>query len=202
MLDAFHQSLSYLLPQGHAWPRDPASVWMRLLRGVAASFDELHQFTLQTWNEWMPQSTHTRLGEWEAAVGLPDPCFYGVVQTEDQRRAAVLARLRGPQGEYADSSPAAPGAIERYCETLGFTATVVVRFPFRVGHRISARLGGNDGQMYIRISGTPSSSPEPFRVGRDHVSRRLVERAPEYEQLTCALERVVPARFAINIILE
>lgn len=203
MLDAFTQSLSYLLPQGHAWPRDPNSVWMRLLRGVAASFDALHAFTLQTCDEWLPQSTRTRLGEWEAATGLPDPCFYGVVQTEAQRRAAVVARLQGPQGAYDDSSPAAPGAIEAYCATLGFTATVLVRYPFRAGRdRVGRRLGANDGRMYITIGGIPGTTPEPFRVGRDRVSRRLVVRAPQYEQLTCALERVVPARFQIFIVLE
>ncbi len=200
MLDAWTQSLAYLLPQGWAWPREGTSVWMRLLRGVAANFDELHAFTQQTCAEWLPQNTHTRLGEWEAATGLPDPCFYGAVRTFEDRRAAVLARLRGPQGAYDDSSPAAPGAIENYISTLGLTGTVRVRYPFRVGHRVSRRLGANDGLLYINITGTPSSSPAPFRASM-RVGRRLVERAAEYAQLTCALERVVPARFRIVIVL-
>lgn len=199
MLDAFYQSLTYLLPPGFAWPRDPNSVWMRLLRGVAASFEELHAFTQQTGTEWLPQTTHTRLGEWEAALGLPDPCFYGVTQTEADRRAAVLTRLRGPQGAYADSSPAAPGAIEAYLDSLGFTATVWARYPFRVSNRVGRRLGANDGRMVIRVAAAPSAVPEPFRVGAHRVSRRLVERAPEYLRITCALERVVPARFSIYV---
>lgn len=201
MLEAFVQALAHLLPQGYAWPRDPASVWMRLLRGVAGSFSEHHDFVQQTAAEWLPQTTHTRLAEWEAAVDLPDPCF-GPLQTESERRAALLARLRGHQGAYEDSSPAAPGAIEAYCAAIGVTATVTYRRPFRVGQRVGGRLGANDGQLFIQVTGTPSAAPEPFRVGRDRVSRRLVERAPEIERLTCALERVVPARFRIVVLLS
>jgi hypothetical protein len=57
--------------------------------------------------------TETRLDEWEEATGLPDD----VSATTSRCGAArpVLARLRGPQGAYSDSSPACLGALEAVC---------------------------------------------------------------------------------------
>lgn len=177
---AFEQSLAHLLPQGAAWPRDPRSVWMRVIVGLAALFDELHRATLQATDEWLPHGTRTRLAEWEAATGLPDPCF-GVLATQAERRAALLARLRGYQGTYDDSSPAAPGVIAAYCAQLGYPATVVYHVPFRVGRdRVGQRLGRLDGALYVTISGTTTDA----------------------DKLRCALERVVPARYALNIVLS
>lgn len=179
-LAGFEQALAHLLPPGAAWPRDPASVWMRLLAGLAATLDEHHQVVQQTAREWLPQLTHTRLAEWEAATGLPDGCA-ATTLTEEQRRGAVLARLRGYLGPYDDSSPAAPGVIADYCAELGHPeATVTYNYPFRCGHnRVGDRLGVLDGKLWVRISGD----------------------ADAQALLQCALERVVPARFAIHVIL-
>ncbi len=198
MLASFIQSLSYLLPQGYAWPRDPNSTLMKVLSGLAALFSDLHTWTLNQTNEWLPHLTHTRLEEWEAATGLPDPCF-GPEQEYEARRGRLLARLRGPTGFYPDSSPAAPGAIEAVCESFGFPADVHYNTPFRVGRdRVGRRLGVLDGILYVLID-TPST---PFRVGRSRVSDRLIDRPPEAEQLACALEAYVPARFQLNIVLS
>jgi uncharacterized protein YmfQ (DUF2313 family) len=194
--DAYTQALAALLPPGAAWPRDLTSVWMRLLIGLAGTLQALHAFTHQTAAEWLPQDTHTRLPEWEAALGLPDACL-DALQTEDQRRAAVLARLRGHQGAYADSSPAAPGAIANYAAELGLPATVVASRPFRVGRdRVGSRLGRN-GKLTVAVAAAGSS--EPFRVGTHRVGRRLVERPPQVSQIACLLEHVAPARFEIVV---
>lgn len=194
----FEQALQHLLPPGLAWPRDPASVWMRLLGGLAAALQEHHDYTAEVAAEWLPQSTRTRLPEWEEACGLPDPCF-GPLQTYEARQAAVVARLRGYQGAYDDSSPAALGAIAAFCASLGFPATVTYNTPFRCRrNRVGQRLGANDGKLWIAITGVSS----PLRVGVGRVGRRLVDRPPEVAQLDCALDRVVPARFEINVVLS
>ena len=92
-MDKFAQALQALLPTGFAWPRHPKSVLMRVLRGVAAAHAELYQFILATAAQWLPHRTTLRLREWEEACGLPDACF-GPGQTEAERRAVLLARLR------------------------------------------------------------------------------------------------------------
>ena len=179
MPSKFSQALAHLLPQGAAWPRDPNSVWMRLIEGFAAAFDDLHNFTTQTVAEWQPHITHTRLAEWEEATGLPDPCF-GATQTEADRRARLLARLRGFVGAYPDSSPAALAGLVAFCAAIGFTVTAAVNTPFRVGrNRCGQRLGVNDGRLYVFV---PAA------------------RAAEGAALACAIDRLVPARYSLNIV--
>jgi len=194
-MEKFLQALSYLLPTGFAWPRDPDSTLMRMLRGVAGSFDELHRYTEECVRQWQPATTVTRLAEWEEATDLPDTCF-GVDQSEATRRKLLLARLRGPELAYTDSSPAAPGAIAAICATLGYTVTVAYNTPFRVGlNRVGDRLGALDGILYVRVAVTS----EPFRVGLNRVGDRLVLLAQDLAPLECYLKRIVPARYQINV---
>lgn len=74
-MDKFFQALAALLPTGFAWPRDSNSVLMRVIRGLAGSFSELHDFCAATVKQWQPATTINRLAEWEEATGLPDACF-------------------------------------------------------------------------------------------------------------------------------
>lgn len=179
MSQRFAQALAYLLPPGAAWPRDTSSVWMRVIFGVAAALDELHRFTHQAVVDWQPHSTRLRLAEWEEATGLPDACF-GAVQTEDERRQRVLARLRGFQGAYADSSPAALAGLVAYAAALGWVLTAGYNTPFRVGRdRVGRRLGVNDGRVYLYVP---------------------ADRGAEAGELTCALDRVLPARFSLVLV--
>lgn len=195
-MDKFLQSLANLLPSGYAWPRDPDSVLMRVLRGVAAAFSELHDFTDKTVLQWLPHLTSQRLAEWEDAAGLPDKCF-GVVQSEAVRRAVLLARLRGPAWAYTDSSPASPGGIEAICATLGYTASVHYNTPFRVGrNRCSERLGKLDGKLYVRVQAQNTL----LRVGSGRVGQRLVTRTLTTTDLECYLRQIVPARYELNVV--
>jgi len=193
----FTQALAALLPQGFAWPRDPASVWMRVLSGVAALFEEHHDWVQQATREWLPHATHTRLEEWEEATGLPDPCF-GPTQTYAARQARLVARLRGPSGAYDDSSPAAPGAMTALIGTLGYVATVQHNTRFRCHRdRCGGRLGRTDGVLHLFIAGVTS---QPLRVGAGRAGARLITRPPEIGEMTCALEHFLPARFELDVI--
>jgi uncharacterized protein YmfQ (DUF2313 family) len=195
-MDKFQQALSHLLPTGWAWPRDPDSTLMRTLAGVAASFSGLHDFTVSTYQQWLPHLTGQRLAEWEDATGLPDACL-GTAQTNERRRQALLARLRGPELAYNDSSPSAPGAIEAVCANLGYTATVRYNTPFRVGRdRCGSRLGRLSGTLNVLVT-TESTR---LRVGGGHVGERLVARTLTDAQLECCLQRIVPARYQLNIV--
>lgn len=194
----FYQALASLLPTGFAWPRDPNSVLMRLVSAMADVLAELHDYTHQAVREWLPHSSRTRLAEWEAATALPDPCF-GATQTMEERRARLLARLRGPQGFYTDSSPAAPGAIAQICANMGFEAQVQYNTPFRCGRdRVGRRLGLLDGKLYVVLT----VQNKPFRCGKNRVGDRLVASAPGLQELVCALDKYIPARFSLNVILD
>lgn len=193
----FYQSLTYLVPTGFAWPRDPNTTLMRTLRGVAASFSELHDWTLSTAADWLPHMTRNRLAEWEQAAGLPDDCF-GPLQSSADRQARLLVRLRGRSGAYADSSPASLGAIEAFLANMGYPGVARYNTPFRVGRdRVNRRLGVLDGRLHVLV---PVSS-SPFRVGANHVGERLVKNPVSLAEMVCALERRIPARYQLNVIL-
>lgn len=195
--DQFYQSLTYLVPTGFAWPRDPSTTLMRTLRGVAGSFSELHDWTLSTAADWLPHMTRNRLGEWERAAGLPDECF-GPLQSPAERQARLLARLRGWAGAYTDSSPSSLGAIEAFLSNMGYPGIARYNAPFRAGRdRAGRRLGVLDGKLYVQIQVTS----DPFRVGIQRVGARLIKRPISLAEMVCALERRVPARFQLNVIL-
>lgn len=192
----FEQAIQYLLPQGWAWPRDAGAVWMRLIYAWAAVLAEHDEFVAASAVDWLPHATTTRLAEWEAATGLPDACL-GLEQSVDQRRDQVLLRLRGMRGVYADSSPAAPRALEDLCAAAGVTAAIRYNTPFRVSrNRMGERMGARDGKLTVVISGSASSR---FRMG-DRMGQRLITYPPSVAAVRCILERVVPARFEINAV--
>lgn len=196
-VEQFYQSLTYLVPTGFAWPRDPGTTLMRMLRGVAGSFSELHDWTHGAAADWLPHNTRNRLAEWELATGLPDACF-GPLQSVADRQSRLLARLRGWSGAYSDSSPASPGAIEAFLANMGYPGTVRYNAPFRVGRdRVSRRLGVLDGRLHVLV---PVSNT-PFRVGTTHAGERLVKRPVSLAEMVCALERRIPARYQLNVIL-
>lgn len=193
-VDQFYESLQGLLPQGFAWPRHPDSTWMRLLRSEAEQLaqhtDDIHAMVRQ----WQPNTTVARLAEWEDACGLPDRCL-GPNQSEGQRRQTLLTTLRGLDLPFDDSSFAAPQVIKAECARLGYHVTVRYNWPMRVGGAVGSELGDLDGQLYVIVTATS----EPMRVGLARVGDRLVDRDLPGADLLCVLERLVPARFAINL---
>ena len=195
-MSRFAQSLQQLLPTGFAWPRNPRSVLMRVLHGVAAAFDELHQFVFATAQQWLPHQTTLRLREWEEACGLPDGCM-GPDQTEAERRAALMARLRGMQLPYTDSSHAALAVIRSVCAELGYEVRhVAYNTPLRVGiGQVGQRLGQLDGKLYVLVNAVA----RPMRVG-DAAGSRLVTDAKDLWLLLCYLRRIVPARYEVIVL--
>jgi uncharacterized protein YmfQ (DUF2313 family) len=86
-------ALALLLPQGIAWPREPESVLMRVMRGLAQIFgfvDARAADLLETESD--PRKTIELLPDWERAWGLPDPC-YRQAQTIDQRHALLMLKM-------------------------------------------------------------------------------------------------------------
>lgn len=197
-MDRFTQSLSGLLPQGYAWPREVGSAVMGWIHGVGQAFEEHHNIVHATVRQWIPHLTTTRLAEWEASCGLPDKCL-GPNQTVDQRRATLLRLLRGPELPLADSSAASPAVLEQMCAEIGYDVTVVYNVPFRVGrNRVGQPLGLLNGVLNVFVA----SNPRPFRVGVGRVGQRLVNRDVAGADLSCFLARIVPARYSVNIVYE
>lgn len=199
MIERFTQALAALLPQGYAWPRHPDSVLMRVIRAIAGMHVDLDALTTGFTRQWLPQVTSTRLGEWEACCGLPDS-YMPANQTVEQRRAQLLARLRGPVLPYEDSSPAALEVIEAELLAAGYVVTLIYGYPARVGRaRCGDRLGGERGVLIVRVAGVTVTTA---RVGVARCGDRLSAWSVSVPALMALLERLIPARFAYTLILE
>lgn len=195
-MEKFYQALACLLPTGFAWPRDPNSVLMKFVRGLAGSLNEHHEFVAEAARQWQPATTVNRLAEWEDATGLPDTSF-GLAQSEALRRKLLLARLRPVELFYENSSPAAPGSIVAICAWLGYVATVRYNTPLRCGrNRVGQCLGALNGRLWITVT----LQTIPFRVGVSRAGTRLREGTLNGGELAGYLHRIVPARYEVNIL--
>jgi uncharacterized protein YmfQ (DUF2313 family) len=122
--DDYAAVLRALLPTGRVWPNDPQSVQGRVLAGLAPTFARLDMRAQQLLFDAVPANTVELLPEWEATLGLPDPCE-GEQQTLEQRRAQVVAKLVNAGGQ---SVPYFLGVLAG----LGFpNATITQYAPFR-----------------------------------------------------------------------
>lgn len=134
---AYADHLRALLPRGRAWSREPASVLGRLLAALAETLARIDARAVDLIQESDPRQTDETLSDWERVTSLPDPCA-GDAPTEDQRRAQLVARLRGAGGP-------TPAGFAAYADDLGFQVAVETLRPFRVGwSRCGDRLGATD----------------------------------------------------------
>jgi hypothetical protein len=87
--------------------------------------------------------------------------------------------------------------LEALCLSLGYPATVAYNTPFRCGqHGVGRPVGRLDGELYITVT-LPGGR---FRVGAA-VGQRLLFGPLTGPELLCVLERAVPARYRLNLIL-
>jgi uncharacterized protein YmfQ (DUF2313 family) len=118
----FHQAMLRLLPRGPAWRADPASNLSATLLGLAPTYTRSSAAAAQVLVDANPDTTENLLAEWEASLGLPDPCTAANPSLQ-QRQAAVRAKF-GARG-----SLSVPFFIALAAE-LGFTITITEFAPF------------------------------------------------------------------------
>ncbi|OLF55423.1 YmfQ family protein [Pseudomonas chlororaphis] len=90
--DEYLQQLRGLLPIGPAWSLEMAPEIDRILAGVAIEFSRLDARAVDLQNEMDPSGVSELVPDWEAIMGLPDPCL-GLNPAFEDRRLAVRRRL-------------------------------------------------------------------------------------------------------------
>ncbi|MBV8971907.1 MAG: DUF2313 domain-containing protein [Sphingomonadaceae bacterium] len=126
-----------LRPRGPVWPDDPTSVQATTLAALSASLARSDADAVALLVDAFPFTTLDLLPEWEASLGLPDPCA-GPSPTIGQRQAQVRARFIGGGGLSRSRYIA-------FAAALGFTITITVFSPFRVErNRIGDPLASDD----------------------------------------------------------
>lgn len=172
-----------LLPRGMAWPRDVDALITHALRVLCPISQRFNDRAANLVVDAFPGTSTELLPEWEASVGLPDPCA-GIAPTVAQRRAQVVARLVAQGGQsvaYFISVAAA----------LGFPITITQFAPFRAGISRAGDPCCDEGWAYVWQVNAPTITVKYFSAGKSSAGEPLATWGNTV--LQCELERLSPA---------
>lgn len=124
-VDDYAEGLRRLMPRGLLWPEEPDTVQTSVLRALARSFQRTDAAAMTLLSGTLPGSPTTMLPEWEATLGLPDPCA-GTNPTIAQRLDQVRGRFVGAGGQSRQH-------FIDFAAALGFDISITNYAPFRVG---------------------------------------------------------------------
>lgn len=179
----YARALRNLLPTGRAWNSDPSSVQAQALSCYAPTFRRNSDSAVALLADAFPTSAVSLLPEWEATLGLPDPCA-GVAPTLQARRAQVKAR-------FANSGGQSVSDFETYAAGLGYQVTVRQYAPFRMGQNSCGdALGGLDW-FYTWAIEASAATVTPFRLGSSTLGEPLASWGNRV--LECELSAIAPA---------
>ena len=179
-----------LLPRGRVWHRGWGTLQAADLLTLMPTWARLHARANDLIGEVFPCSTTEMLPEWEATLGLPDPCVQPPLATIQQRTAAVCAKFVARGG-------ASQAYFIHLAASLGFLIEIDTFTPFRVGHsRTGDRLYGAEWAFAWRVvvQGAPGTITY-FRVGASAAGEPLA--AWGIKQLECMFEASKPANSQI-----
>ncbi|ELN0130436.1 YmfQ family protein [Raoultella planticola] len=98
-VDDYRRALQALIPSGRAWPRASDTVQASVLQALAASFQRSDGEATGLLGGSFPETATIMLPEWESALGLPDDCSIGEVDTIVKRQAAIISKLISTGGQ-------------------------------------------------------------------------------------------------------
>lgn len=168
----FLVALQNLLPRGLVWPRESTATLTKFISGLAPTYARLAARDNLLLMEALPSSTTELLPEWEATLGLPDPCA-GPAPTIEQRRDQVVARFANSGGQSAVFFIA-------YALTLGYVITITTYTPYTFGMPFGLAMTG-EAWAYAWTVNAPLAAAD-----------NLV--------LECEFERLKPAHTIVNFV--
>lgn len=121
----FLRAFQRLMPRGRVWPTEDDAVQTKVFSGLNAVYGRISSRASYLLVDSFPGTTLELLPEWEATLGLPDPCA-GEAPTIQQRRAQVVARFANSGGQSA-------AYFIQFAANLGYTVTITNFSPARAG---------------------------------------------------------------------
>lgn len=113
-----------LLPRGRVWQAEPGGTQAGVLAGIGAGLARIDAAGGALLA--LPGQATPLIPEWEATLGLPDPCA-GLSPAVAQRASQVRAR-------FASTGSQSRGFYIAFAAALGFEITIETFAPFRAGH--------------------------------------------------------------------
>jgi uncharacterized protein YmfQ (DUF2313 family) len=174
-----------LLPRGRVWRAEPGGVQAGVLAALGAGLarvDAAGSVLLA-----LPGQPTPLLPEWEATLGLPDPCA-GSAPTIAQRASQVGARLATAGSQSRDF-------YISFAAALGFQITIETFAPFRAGHsRAGSRVSGAGWQFVWAVHILNDTGlTGAFRVGAARAGDPLSTASYARAVLECEFNRLKSA---------
>ncbi|WP_175829726.1 YmfQ family protein [Burkholderia cepacia] len=185
----FTSALMALMPRGLAWPRDPYSVMGKTIATLAPIWSRHVTANNYLLVDAFPSTTVELLPEWEAALGLPDPCA-GESPSLAQRQAQVVAR-------FTNSGGASISYFVSYAKNLGFDVTISEFTPFRVGQHSAGHSVGVEGWAHTWRVNAPSTTINYFRASRSAAGEPLASWGNSV--LLCEMNSLKPAHTLVIV---
>jgi len=113
------------MPRGRLWPQQPGTVQEAVRLAIGKTFERSDGDANMLLETSLPGSLTPLLPEWEATLGLPDPCA-GAAPTFAQRCDQVRGRFVNAGGQSRQH-------FIDFAAALGFTISITNYAPFRVG---------------------------------------------------------------------
>lgn len=178
----FLAAFQRLLPRGRIWPRAPDAVQTQALAALMPTYVRSTQSANGLLVDAFPATADNLLPEWEATLGLPDPCA-GVSPTLALRRAQVVARLTATGGQSI-------GYFTAFAAALGYPITITQFAPARFGRPFGQPLCGPAWAFAWQVN-APTFTVQRFRFGQDAFGEPFA--AWGNRVLQCELQRLKPA---------
>jgi uncharacterized protein YmfQ (DUF2313 family) len=179
----FLARLLQLLPRGRAWPRDPDAVLPQALATLVPSFVRSAEAAVDLIAEALPSTTVQLLPEWQATLGLPDPCA-GPVQSLQQARNQVVAR-------FCDQGGQSQAYMIAYAGSLGYQIQIQQLAGARFGQtRFGQNFGGPDWNFAWRVL-APSVTQSKLQFGAGRFGQPWSSFGNAV--LQCELQAIAPA---------
>lgn len=184
----FADVIHALMPRGLVWPRDPTSVQAQVIAGLAPTWQRHTAANNQLLVDAFPATAVELLPEWEATLGLPDPCA-GESPTLQGRQQQVVARLTNSGGQ---SIP----YFVAYAKALGYTVTVTEFAPFRAGQSRAGQPTGTQDWFFTWQINAPLNTVSYFAAGAAYAGQALASWGNAV--LQCELMAIKPAHTYLN----
>lgn len=183
----FLAAFQALLPTGAIWPRDPESVQAQTLQALVRGYTRNAASGLGLLADALPVQPVMMLPEWQATLGLPDPCA-GPSPTLQVAQKQVNARFVASGGQ-------TPAYFIQVAASLGYPITITQFAPFRAGVNTAGEPAYGPSWADTWQINAPTFTIEYFVAGDSTAGDPLATWGNTV--LQCEMQRLSPAHTAL-----
>lgn len=182
-------ALQALMPVGLVWPRDTDSVQAEVLSALAAELVQSDTDALGLLTGAFPSTATTMLAEWESAMGLPDDCAIGEMDSIALRQKAVITKLTSTGGQSVDY-------FISQAKALGYSVTITQFRQARAGMSSAGAALNGDDWPFVMLVTAPKTTITYAQAGVNYAGDPL--RSWGNKLLECRMNRLAPSHIIIK----